>query len=72
MRIEDLAGRPDAVIEQAATLLVREFDQPGGWPTIELDDDSDMTSLAGRKFARCDSVVKNDGARCSFARRVSM
>jgi aminoglycoside 6'-N-acetyltransferase I len=36
MMIADLAGQPDTVVEQAARLLVQEFQEPGGWPTIEL------------------------------------
>ena len=36
MRIVDLAGQPDHLLEQAALLLVEGFTEPRGWPTIEL------------------------------------
>jgi aminoglycoside 6'-N-acetyltransferase I len=34
--IADLRNLPEAAREQAATLLVHEFDAPRGWPNIEL------------------------------------
>src|ERR1700682_3849142 len=36
MQIADLGEQPNAVLEQAATLLVQDFDEPRGWPTLEL------------------------------------
>jgi aminoglycoside 6'-N-acetyltransferase I len=33
MTIVDLAMPPEAIREQAATMLVEQFDQPGGWKT---------------------------------------
>ena len=34
-QIVDLATQPDSVLEQAALLLVEEFNGPQGWATIE-------------------------------------
>ena len=36
MDIADLRNQPELVLEQAATLLVNEFDEPRGWPNLEL------------------------------------
>jgi aminoglycoside 6'-N-acetyltransferase I len=36
MQIADLADQPNPFLEQAATLLVLEFDEPRGWPTVEM------------------------------------
>lgn len=35
MRITDLGAQPAAIHRQAAALLVKGFDHPQGWPTIE-------------------------------------
>lgn len=35
MQIADLEGQPTTVLEQAALMLVDEFAEPRGWPTIE-------------------------------------
>lgn len=35
MRIVDLEGQPADILEQAAQMLVDEFTEPRGWPTIE-------------------------------------
>jgi aminoglycoside 6'-N-acetyltransferase I len=34
LEIVDFARQAEGVLEQAATLLVSEFDQPRGWPTL--------------------------------------
>ena len=34
MKISDLSKEPQVVLEQAATLLVEEFDEPRSWPTL--------------------------------------
>jgi aminoglycoside 6'-N-acetyltransferase I len=36
MRTIDLAGQPGLILDQAAALLVEAFDQPHGWPTLNL------------------------------------
>jgi aminoglycoside 6'-N-acetyltransferase I len=36
MHISDLGKQTAAALEQAAALLVHEFDEPRGWPTLEL------------------------------------
>jgi aminoglycoside 6'-N-acetyltransferase I len=50
-RIADLAGQPDPVLEQAAILLVQEFDEPGGWPTVALARE-EVGSVLRDGFAR--------------------
>jgi aminoglycoside 6'-N-acetyltransferase I len=49
--IVDLAAQSDAVLEQAATLLVDAFDQPHGWPRLELAR-AEVTSVLRDGFAR--------------------
>jgi aminoglycoside 6'-N-acetyltransferase I len=59
MQILDLADQPDSVLEQAALLLVAEFNTPHGWPTIELARDEAATVIR-EGFARAmieDGVV---------------
>jgi aminoglycoside 6'-N-acetyltransferase I len=51
MRIVDLAGQPAPILEQAAALLVEAFNQPNGWPTIELARE-EVSSVLGEGFAR--------------------
>lgn len=36
MQVVDLAEQPESILESAATFLVDEFDQPGGWKTLAL------------------------------------
>jgi aminoglycoside 6'-N-acetyltransferase I len=36
MRIVDLYGQAESIVEQAADLLVTAFDEPRGWPNLEL------------------------------------
>lgn len=51
MQIADLAEQSDPVLEEAATLLVREFDEPRGWPTVELARE-EVASVLREGFAR--------------------
>jgi aminoglycoside 6'-N-acetyltransferase I len=51
MQIADLAEQPSAVLEQAATLLVQGFDEPRGWPTLELARE-EVASVMRDGFAR--------------------
>lgn len=51
MQIADLAEQSNAILEQAATLLVQGFDEPRGWPTVELARD-EVTSVMRDGFAR--------------------
>jgi aminoglycoside 6'-N-acetyltransferase I len=51
MQIADLANQPDPVLEQAATLLVQEFDEPSGWPTLDLAR-QEVASVLRDGFAR--------------------
>lgn len=51
MTIADLAAQPEPVREQAATLLVEGFDEPRGWPTLELAREEVATVLR-EGFAR--------------------
>ena len=51
MQIVDLADQSSPVLEQAATLLVREFDEPRGWPTVELARE-EVASVLRDGFAR--------------------
>jgi aminoglycoside 6'-N-acetyltransferase I len=51
MQIADLAEQPNAVLEQAATLLVQGFDEPRGWPTVELARD-EVATVMRDGFAR--------------------
>jgi aminoglycoside 6'-N-acetyltransferase I len=36
MRLVDLRDQPEQILEQAAALLVDEFDEPRGWPNLDL------------------------------------
>lgn len=51
MEIADLATQSAPVLEQAAILLVEEFDEPRGWPTVELARE-EVTSVLRNGFAR--------------------
>jgi aminoglycoside 6'-N-acetyltransferase I len=51
MQIADLAAQPDAIREQAAALLVEEFSQPTGWPTLELARE-EVAAVLAQGFAR--------------------
>src|SRR5690349_13426177 len=51
MQIADLAEQPNRVLEHAAMLLVQEFDEPHGWPTIELARE-EVASILRDGFAR--------------------
>lgn len=51
MEIADLTGQPELVLEQAAALLVQEFDEPRGWGTLELARE-EVTSVLRDGFAR--------------------
>ena len=51
MQIFDLAAEPDGVLEQAALLLVEEFNGPHGWPTIEMARE-EAASVVREGFAR--------------------
>ena len=51
MQITDLGKQPDSVLEQAAALLVHEFDEPRGWPTLELARE-EVGSVLREGFAR--------------------
>lgn len=57
MQIINLADQPRPILEQAAALLVEAFDQPHGWPTMELARDEVATVLR-EGFAR--AMVDND------------
>jgi aminoglycoside 6'-N-acetyltransferase I len=50
MRIADLRDQPELVLEQAAILLVHEFDEPRGWPDLELAR-QEVTSVLREGFA---------------------
>jgi len=51
MEIADLSKQSDLVLEQAAALLVQEFDEPRGWPTLELARE-EVASVLRSGFAR--------------------
>jgi aminoglycoside 6'-N-acetyltransferase I len=51
MQIADLAEQPNAVLEEAVTLLVQGFDEPRGWPTLELARE-EVASVMRDGFAR--------------------
>ena len=51
MQTADLAAQPDAIREQAAALLVEEFSQPAGWPTLELARE-EVAAVLAQGFAR--------------------
>lgn len=58
MQIADLAGQPDSIVEQAAGLLVTEFDPLRGWPTAEAAR-HEVASVMHDGFAR---VMLDDAA----------
>ena len=51
MNIADLATQSELLREQAAALLVEGFDEPRGWPTLELARE-EVASLLRDGFAR--------------------
>lgn len=51
MKIADLSEQPALILEQAAALLVQEFDEPRGWPTLELAR-AEVASVLREGFAR--------------------
>jgi aminoglycoside 6'-N-acetyltransferase I len=51
MHIVDLAEQSNPFLEQAAMLLVEEFDQSHGWPTVELARE-EVSSVLRDGFAR--------------------
>lgn len=51
MEIADLGTQSELVLEQAAALLVQEFDEPRGWPTLELARE-EVASVLREGFAR--------------------
>jgi len=51
MEIADLSRQPAIVLEQAAVLLVHEFDAPHGWPTLDLARD-EVSAVLREGFAR--------------------
>jgi aminoglycoside 6'-N-acetyltransferase I len=51
MKIADLGTQPELIREQAAALLVEAFDEPRGWPTIELAHE-EVASVLRDGFAR--------------------
>ncbi len=51
MRLVDLAGQPESIREQAAVLLVDQFDEPRGWPSLPLARD-EVVRVLGDGFAR--------------------
>ena len=57
MQIVDLADQPDSVLEQAALLLVEEFNEPQGWPTLQLAR-VEAASVIREGFAR---AMTDDG-----------
>jgi aminoglycoside 6'-N-acetyltransferase I len=51
LNIADLATQSELIREQAASLLVEAFDEPRGWPTLELARD-EVASVLREGFAR--------------------
>ena len=51
MTIVDLSGQPAVILEGAAALLVDGFDEPRGWPTLELAR-AEVSSVLQEGFAR--------------------
>jgi hypothetical protein len=51
MDIVDLQQQAPAILQQAAALLVHDFDEPRGWPTIEASRD-EVASVVRDGFAR--------------------
>lgn len=73
MRITDLADQPEAILEQAAMLLVEGFHEPRGWPTIELARE-EVGAVLRDGFARVmvdgDSVMGWIGGLPEYSGRV--
>lgn len=51
MQVTDLAGQSAPLLEQAASLLVEEFVEPRGWPTLALARE-EVASVLQNGFAR--------------------
>jgi aminoglycoside 6'-N-acetyltransferase I len=51
MPVADLAGQPVGILEEAAAMLVAEFDSPQGWPNIELARE-EVSAVLREGFAR--------------------
>jgi aminoglycoside 6'-N-acetyltransferase I len=51
VKIIDLAGEPDAMREQAASLLVEHFDSPFGWPSLATARE-EVAHILAEGFAR--------------------
>jgi aminoglycoside 6'-N-acetyltransferase I len=51
MQIVDLANQSDQVVHHAATLLVEEFDEPRGWPTVAMARE-EVARVVSDGFAR--------------------
>jgi hypothetical protein len=57
MKVVDLADQPEKILEDAARLLVEEFDAWHGWPTLALAVD-EVRSVISDGFAR--AMIEND------------
>jgi aminoglycoside 6'-N-acetyltransferase I len=57
MKVVDLADQPEKILEDAARLLVEEFDASYGWPTLALAVD-EVRSVISDGFAR--AMIEND------------
>src|SRR5262245_38370258 len=57
MRIVDLANQPEKSLEDAARLLVEDFDEPYGWPTVARARD-EVKNVIRNGFAR--ATVESD------------
>jgi aminoglycoside 6'-N-acetyltransferase I len=51
MEIVDLAQQSEAIVDQAATMLVEEFDAPRGWPTFDAARD-EVAAVLREGFGR--------------------
>jgi aminoglycoside 6'-N-acetyltransferase I len=51
MMIHDLSTQSASVLAQAAAMLVEEFDEPRGWPTLELGHE-EVSTVLREGFAR--------------------
>lgn len=58
MKLVDLADAPDDLLERAAEMLVADFDEPRGWPTLAPARE-EVASVLAQGFAR--AVVEDDG-----------
>ena len=69
----DLADQTDAIREQAASLLVSEFNQPAGWPTLDLARE-EVAHVLREGFARAavdgDTLLGWVGGLPEYAGRV--